>query len=221
MRRTPAVRASNGLSFRSPGLLRSPQPISAPGVGSVYSRSVAEATVYGCTFLLATPTREKPSTHYAASCSSLTEGKVQRRQTDQQTNQALCLNLVTNAIVMNAAIERLRAEGRIGRDIDLGHLSPAPLRARQSLRQVPIRDRGSSARFPTSKESGKRRLACDSAPLLSEPQPADGLVRSLQAYDPRWAEDAGADRGFGGLPLGQAKMIGRTRKSLHLRKANK
>ena len=48
-----------------------------------------------------------------------------------QTNQVLCLNLVTNAIVtwntvyMNAAIERLRAEGRIGRDIDLGHLSPA------------------------------------------------------------------------------------------------
>ena len=45
--------------------------------------------------------------------------------------EVLCLNLVTNAIVtwntvyMNAAIERLRAEGRIGRDIDLGHLSPA------------------------------------------------------------------------------------------------
>ena len=59
------------------------------------------------------------------------EGKVQRRQADQQTNQVLCLNLVTNAIVtwntvyMNAAIERLRAERRIGRDIDLGHLSPA------------------------------------------------------------------------------------------------
>ena len=59
------------------------------------------------------------------------EGKVQRRQADQQTNQILCLNLVTNAIVtwntvyMNAAIERLRAEGKIGRDIDLGHLSPA------------------------------------------------------------------------------------------------
>ncbi len=59
------------------------------------------------------------------------EGKVPRRQADQQTNQVLCLNLVTNAIVtwntvyMNAAIERLRAEGRIGRDIDLGHLSPA------------------------------------------------------------------------------------------------
>ena len=84
------------------------------------------------------------------------EGKVQRRQADQQTNQVLCLNLVTNAIVtwntvyINTAIERLRAEGRIGRDIDLGHLSPALLRARQSLRQVPIRDRGSSARPPTT-----------------------------------------------------------------------
>ena len=59
------------------------------------------------------------------------EGKVQRRQADQQTNQVLCLNLVTNAIAtwntvyMNVAIERLRAEERIGRDIDLGHLSPA------------------------------------------------------------------------------------------------
>ena len=59
------------------------------------------------------------------------EGKVQRRQADQQTNQILCLNLVTNAIVtwntvyMNAAIDRLRAKRRIGRDIDLGHLSPA------------------------------------------------------------------------------------------------
>ena len=54
------------------------------------------------------------------------EGKVQRRQADQQTNQVLCLNLVTNAIVTwNAAIERLRVEGRIARDIDLGHLSPA------------------------------------------------------------------------------------------------
>ena len=58
------------------------------------------------------------------------EGKVQRRQADQQTNQVLCLNLVTNAIVtwntvyMNAAIERLRAEGRIGpRHRSRGHQS--------------------------------------------------------------------------------------------------
>ena len=59
------------------------------------------------------------------------EGKVQRRQADQQTNQVLCLNLVTNAIVtwntlyMNAAIEQLRAEGSISPDVGLGHLSPA------------------------------------------------------------------------------------------------
>ena len=33
MRRTTSIRLSKGLSFRSPGLLRSPQPISAPGVG--------------------------------------------------------------------------------------------------------------------------------------------------------------------------------------------
>ena len=56
---------------------------------------------------------------------------MQRRQADQQTNQALCLNLVTNAIVtwntvyLNAAVEQLRAEGRIDRNIELGHLSPA------------------------------------------------------------------------------------------------
>ena len=55
MRRTPSVRPSNGLEFRSPGFLRSPQPISVPGVGSVYSRSVAGATVYHYSFLLATP----------------------------------------------------------------------------------------------------------------------------------------------------------------------
>ena len=68
------------------------------------------------------------------------EGKVQRRQADQQTNQVLCLNLITNAIVtwntvyMNAAIERLRAEGR-DRPRHRSRPSVAcPLRARQSLR---------------------------------------------------------------------------------------
>ena len=68
------------------------------------------------------------------------EGKVQRRQADQQTNQVLCLNLVTNALVtwntvyMNAAIERLRAEGE-DRPRHRSRPSVAcPLRARQSLR---------------------------------------------------------------------------------------
>ncbi len=46
-------------------------------------------------------------------------------------NQVLCLNLVANAIVtwntvyMDAALTRLRAEGEIGGDLDLSHLSPA------------------------------------------------------------------------------------------------
>ena len=70
---------------------------------------------------------------------------------------------------MNAAIERLRAVGRIGRDIDLGHLSLALYGHVNPYWQVPIRDRGSSAKSPTPKESGKRRLACAFAPLLSEP----------------------------------------------------
>ena len=66
------------------------------------------------------------------------EGKVQRRQADQQTNQVLCLNLVTNAIVtwntvyMNAAIERLRAEGRIFPRHRSRPSVACPLRARQS-----------------------------------------------------------------------------------------
>ncbi len=46
------------------------------------------------------------------------EGKVQRRQADQQTNQVLCLNLVTNAIVTWNTVY-------MNADIDLGHLSPA------------------------------------------------------------------------------------------------
>ena len=68
------------------------------------------------------------------------EGKVQRRQADQQTNQVLCLNLVTNAIVtwntvyMNAAIERLRAEGRI-------EYSNYPLGIKVTGRNFPERNR--------------------------------------------------------------------------------
>ena len=66
------------------------------------------------------------------------EGKVQRRQADQQTNQVLCLNLVTNAIVtwstlyMNAAIEQLRAEGSIGPDVGTRPSVACPLRTHQS-----------------------------------------------------------------------------------------
>ena len=103
------------------------------------------------------------------------EGKVQRRQADQQTNQVVCLNLVTNAIVtwntiyMNAAIERLRAEGRIGRDIDLGHLSPALYGHVNPYGKYRFEIEGRVPSLRPLRSPGKRRLACDSAPLLSEP----------------------------------------------------
>ena len=104
------------------------------------------------------------------------EGKVQRRQADQQTNQVLCLNLVTDAIVtwstlyMNAAIEQLRAEGSIGSDVGLGHLSPALYGHINPYGKYRFEIRRPTGRSATAKESGERPLACDSAPLLSEPR---------------------------------------------------
>ena len=63
MRRTPSVRPSKGLEFRSLGLLQSHQPISMPGLGSVHSRLLAGATVYDYTFLLATPRKAHKRRH--------------------------------------------------------------------------------------------------------------------------------------------------------------
>lgn len=57
-------------------------------------------------------------------------GQIRRRQDEDLTNQASCLNLVTNAVVawntvyMTAAIEQLKAEGHSIQDTDLVHLSP-------------------------------------------------------------------------------------------------
>jgi TnpA family transposase len=54
-----------------------------------------------------------------------------RRKQEEQTNQAGCLNLLTNVVVawntvyLAAAIEQLRAEGYLIRDEDIAHLSPA------------------------------------------------------------------------------------------------
>jgi TnpA family transposase len=58
-------------------------------------------------------------------------GTIRRKQEGDQTNQAGCLNLLTNAVVawntvyMAAVIEQLRAEGYPVRDEDIAHLSPA------------------------------------------------------------------------------------------------
>ena len=80
-------------------------------------------------------------------------------------------NVTWNTVYMNAAIERLRAEGRIGRDIDLGHLSPALYGHVNPYAKYRFEiEARSSAKSPTPKESGKRRLAGAFAPLLSEPR---------------------------------------------------
>ena len=59
------------------------------------------------------------------------EGRIRKKQLSEQTNQASCLTLVTNAIItwntvyMAAAIDQLRAEGYDISDEDIAHLSPA------------------------------------------------------------------------------------------------
>ncbi|HKX33419.1 MAG TPA: Tn3 family transposase, partial [Blastocatellia bacterium] len=59
------------------------------------------------------------------------EAQIRKRHPDDQLNQAACLNLVTNAVVVwNAvymweAIEQLKREGRQINEADIKHLSPA------------------------------------------------------------------------------------------------
>ncbi len=58
-------------------------------------------------------------------------GQIRRRHLDEQTNQASCLALVTNAVIawntvyIAAVLEQLRAEGLGGSDETVAHLSPA------------------------------------------------------------------------------------------------
>ena len=57
-------------------------------------------------------------------------GKIRRKQEDEQVHQALCLNLLTNAVIawntvyMAAALDRVRIDGHPVQDADLPHLSP-------------------------------------------------------------------------------------------------
>jgi TnpA family transposase len=59
------------------------------------------------------------------------KGVIRRKQEEAQTNQAMCLNLVTNAVVvwntvyMQAALDQLRTGGTPVQEEDLVHLSPA------------------------------------------------------------------------------------------------
>ncbi len=59
------------------------------------------------------------------------KGVIRRKQEEAQTNQAMCLNLITNAVVvwntvyMQAVLDSLRAEGSSVEEDDVPHLSPA------------------------------------------------------------------------------------------------
>ena len=59
------------------------------------------------------------------------EGKIRRKQEEEMSHQAGCLNLITNAVIvwntvyMNAAVEQLKSKGYPIMDEDLKHLSPA------------------------------------------------------------------------------------------------
>jgi TnpA family transposase len=59
------------------------------------------------------------------------KGVIRRKQEEAQTNQAMCLNLVTNAVVvwntvyMQAVLDQLCTEGTLVQEEDLSHLSPA------------------------------------------------------------------------------------------------
>ena len=59
------------------------------------------------------------------------EGKIRRRHYEEQLNQASCLNLVTNAVVlwntvyMSAVLDQLKAQGYPVDDADVAHLWPA------------------------------------------------------------------------------------------------
>ena len=59
------------------------------------------------------------------------EGRIRRRYFEEQLNQASCLNLVTNPVVLwntvyiKAVLDQLKAEGQHVDDADMAHLSPA------------------------------------------------------------------------------------------------
>lgn len=59
------------------------------------------------------------------------DGKIRKSQDESQTNQVLCLNLMTNAVItwntvyMQAVIDQLKREGDQINEDDLRHISPA------------------------------------------------------------------------------------------------
>ena len=85
---------------------------------------------------------------------------------------------------MNAAIERLRAEGRIGRDIDLGHLSPALYGHVNPYAKYRFEIEG-RAPSPRPLRSPGNNAACAFAPLLSAPHRL-GFTSTGTCFETLW-----------------------------------
>ena len=70
------------------------------------------------------------------------KGVIRRKQYEAQTNQAMCLNVVTNAVViwntvyMQAVLDQLRAEGYPRAGGGSGASLAGAVRTRQSLWQI-------------------------------------------------------------------------------------
>ena len=103
------------------------------------------------------------------------EGKVQRRQADQQTHQVLCLNLVTNAIVtwntvyMNAASNGYGPRGGSAAT-SISAICRLPSTGTSNpYGKYRFEIEGRAPGLRPLRSPGNGRLACDSAPLLSEP----------------------------------------------------
>jgi TnpA family transposase len=83
------------------------------------------------------------------------QGEIRKRQPEEQLNQAACLNLVTNAVIvwntvyMSAVLEQLKREGRQIDITDTKHLSPS--------RYEHINVFG-KYKFPVAEELGRRKL---------------------------------------------------------------
>src|SRR4029077_8601342 len=75
------------------------------------------------------------------------EGKIRRRHYEEQLNQASCLNLVTNAVVlwntvyMSAVLDQLKAKGYPVDDAECCASLASTLREHQSLREISLQRR--------------------------------------------------------------------------------
>lgn len=109
------------------------------------------------------------------------KGTLRKKQEEELRNQASCLNLMTDAVIvwntvyMAAVVEQLRAEGQAVNEADIARLSPARYehinpygKYRFEIEAGLSRTRLRSLRLPSEHPSGCSSLFF--APLLSDPR---------------------------------------------------